>query len=602
MLVLGPPVHARNALLLVCIAAAVCLAQPAAGPGSEPPPPVILISIDTLRADHVGAYGYTRIHTPNIDSYAQPGTLFTAVAAQVPLTLPSHAALFTSTYPFENRIEENAQPVPPGAVTLASVLHSQGYKTAAFIGSVFLERQMGLDQGFDLYDSPFSFDAFSPLSGSMFFIGDAANRYAVRDRRPAALVVRAAERWLSAQRGQPVFVFVHLFDLHTPYAIPPGARPGGVSGYDAELEYVDLELAWFKRALVQSGWWDRSLVVLLSDHGEGLDQHGEATHGYFLYQSTLAVPLLVHWPAPAPARSRPPRVALNAGLIDVAPTILDLLHVPAPPTFEGRSLLGEIDSAAPAPHAVYSQTLYTHDAFGWAPLRSLRLGAFKYIDAPRPELYNLQSDPRELNNLLGSAPVHAAAETKLLRGELAKLLARKPPAEPTPTPGIAPATRALLTSLGYLAAAPRPDAGYAGSAGNAGRASHVDHAGADPKDRLPEIHLYENANLLLAERRFDAAASILRALLVRDPHNTLARRDLGLCHLARGNYSAARTCFQQALAAAPRDFLTRFQLGIAEEHLGLYKAALEDISEACKIAPQAAACRTKIEQLKLKTN
>jgi tetratricopeptide (TPR) repeat protein len=130
----------------------------------------------------------------------------------------------------------------------------------------------------------------------------------------------------------------------------------------------------------------------------------------------------------------------------------------------------------------------------------------------------------------------------------------------------------------------------------------VDHAGADPKDRLPEIHLYENANLLLAERRFDAAASILRALLVRDPHNTLARRDLGLCHLARGNYSAARTCFQQALAAAPRDFLTRFQLGIAEEHLGLYKAALEDISEACKIAPQAAACRTKIEQLKLKTN
>lgn len=587
----GSPVRGWNALLLVCIAAVVCLAQPGAGPGSEPPTPVILISIDTLRADHVGAYGYTRIHTPNIDTYAQPGTVFTAVDAQVPLTLPSHASLFTSTYPFENRIEENAQPVPPGAVTLASVLRSQGYKTAAFIGSVFLERQMGLDQGFDLYDSPFSFDAFSPLSGSMFFTGDAANRYAVRDRRPAALVVRAAERWLSAQRGQPVFVFVHLFDLHTPYAIPPGARPSGVSGYDAELEYVDRELGWFKHALVQGGWWDRSLVVLLSDHGEGLDQHGEATHGYFLYQSTLAVPLLVHWPEPA--RVRPPRVSQNACLIDVAPTILDLLHVPAPPSFEGRSLLREIDSTAPAPHAVYSQTLYTHDAFGWAPLRSLRLGAYKYIEAPRPELYNLQSDPRELNNLLGSAPAHAATEAKLLRGELAKLLARKPPAAPTPPPGVAPATRALLTSLGYLAAAPRPGASHAGSAGN---------AGPDPKDRVAEIRLYENANLLLAERRFDAAASILHALLARDPHNTLARRDLGLCHLARGDYSAARTCFQQALAAAPRDFLTRFQLGIAEEHLGLFSAALENISEACKIAPQAAACRTKIEQLKLKTN
>ncbi|MGD0001611.1 MAG: sulfatase-like hydrolase/transferase, partial [Bryobacteraceae bacterium] len=176
MLALSPPARAWNALLLVCIAAAVCLAQPDAGPGSEPPTPVILISIDTLRSDHLGAYGYTRIHTPNIDSYAQPGTVFTAVDAQVPLTLPSHASLFTSTYPFENRIEENAQPLPPGVVTLASVLHSQGYKTAAFIGSVFLERQMGLDQGFDLYDSPFSFDAFSPLSGSMFFTGDAANR------------------------------------------------------------------------------------------------------------------------------------------------------------------------------------------------------------------------------------------------------------------------------------------------------------------------------------------------------------------------------------------------------------------------------------------
>jgi arylsulfatase A-like enzyme len=584
----GSPARGWNALLFVCIAAVVCLAQPGAAPASEPPTPVILISIDTLRADHLSAYGYTRIHTPEIDSYAQPGTLFTSVDAQVPLTLPSHASLFTSTFPFENRIQENAQPVPPGAVTLASVLRSQGYKTAAFIGSVFLERQMGLDQGFDLYDSPFSFDAFSPLSGSMFFTGDAANRYAVRDRRPAALVVRAAGRWLSAQRGQPVFVFVHLFDLHTPYAIPPGARPSGVSGYDSELEYVDRQLGWFKRALVQSGWWDRSLVLLLSDHGEGLGDHGETTHGYFLYQSTLAVPLLVHWPEPAPVR--PPRVAVNAGLIDVAPTILDFLHVPAPRSFEGRSLLGELDSAAPGPHAAYSESLYTHDAFGWAPLRALRLGAYMYIAAPTPELYNLQTDPRELNNLLRSAPARTAVEAKRLRSELTQLLARRPPAAPAPPPGVAPATRALLTSLGYLAAAPRPDAGRA------------DHAGPDPKERRAEIRLYENANLLLAERRFDDAASILRALLARDPHNTLARRDLGLCHLARGNYSAARTCFQQALAAAPRDFLTRFQLGIAEEHLGLYKAALEDISAACNIAPQAAACRTKIEQLKLKTN
>ena len=169
---LGLLSRARIAPILLRAAAGLCLAWP--GAAVEPPPtPVILISIDTLRRDHLSAYGYARVHTPEIDSYAQPGTLFTAVEAQVPLTLPSHASLFTSTYPFHSRIEENAQPVPPGVVTLASVLRSQGYHTAAFIGSVFLERQMGLDQGFDLYDSPFSFEAFSPLSGSMFFTGGA---------------------------------------------------------------------------------------------------------------------------------------------------------------------------------------------------------------------------------------------------------------------------------------------------------------------------------------------------------------------------------------------------------------------------------------------
>src|SRR6202050_467991 len=171
-------------------------------------PSVILISIDTLRADRLSAYGYRRLQTPHIDSFAQQGTLFANIEAQVPLTLPSHTSLFTSTYPFENQIEENAERVQPGAVTLASVLQSHGYKTAAFIGSVFLESEMGLDQGFDLYDSPFHFEAFSPISGSMFFGGAGRNQYAVRDRRDGVLVLGAARRWLAANRGRPAFVFV----------------------------------------------------------------------------------------------------------------------------------------------------------------------------------------------------------------------------------------------------------------------------------------------------------------------------------------------------------------------------------------------------------
>ncbi len=589
---LGLLSRARIAPILLRVAAGLCLAWP--GAAVQPPrTPVILISIDTLRRDHLSAYGYTRVHTPEIDSYAQPGTLFTAVDAQVPLTLPSHASLFTSTYPFHSRIEENAQPVPPGALTLASALRSQGYHTAAFIGSVFLERQMGLDQGFDLYDSPFSFEAFSPLSGSMFFTGASVNRYAVRDRRAAALVVHAAGQWLRNERGQPVFLFVHLFDLHTPYAIPPGERPKGLSGYDSELQYVDQQLGWLKRALIEGGWWDRSLVVLLSDHGEGLGEHGEATHGYFVYESTLAVPLLVHWPAGTP--DHPAHARVNCGLIDVAPSILEFLHLPAPLSFQGRSLLKEIETAQPAPRAVYSETLYTHDAFGWAPLRALRLGADKYIAAPTPELYNLQADPHERNNLLRRTPAPGAErgarpgaepgveEARRLRDELTRLLAQASPESSKPPSGAAPGSRALLSSLGYLSGAVRPDAG---------------RAGPDPKDRISEIRLYEDANLLLAERRFDQAGSMLRSLLARDPHNTLARRDLGLCHLALGHYAEARKCFQQVLATAPRDFLTRFQLGLAEEHLGRFQAALEDISAACEIAPQAQSCRTKLQDLK----
>ena len=334
------------------------------------PASIILISIDTLRADHLSAYGYRRIRTPNIDSFAQQGTLFSNIESQVPLTLPSHTSLFTSTYPFQSQIEENAERVPPGVVTLASVLRLHGYKTAAFIGSVFLESEMGLDQGFDLYDSPFHFEAFSPISGSMFFGGAGRNRYGVRDRRDGALVLGAARRWLAAnaiQHGAGVFVFAHLFDLHKPYIR---------AGYDGELEYTDRILGTFKQALIQSGWWQRSLVIVLSDHGESLGEHGEDSHGYFVYESTLRVPLIIHWPEGAP--SRPARDDRPGGLMDVAPTVLDFLHIAAPPSFEGRSLLG-----AGGPRGVYSESLYAHDGFGWAPLRSLREGTYKYIDAPR---------------------------------------------------------------------------------------------------------------------------------------------------------------------------------------------------------------------------
>lgn len=529
-------------------------------PAAEPPS-VILISIDTLRADHLSSYGYRTVRTPNIDSFADQGTLFSNIESQVPLTLPSHTSLFTSTYPFESQIEENAEHVPSALVTLASVLRSHGYRTAAFIGSVFLESEMGLDQGFDFYDSPFHFEAFSPISGSMFFGGAGRNQYTVRDRRDGALVLGAARRWLSAHQGAPAFVFAHLFDLHQPYIR---------AGYDGELAYTDHILGAFKQFLVQNGWWQRSLVVLLSDHGESLGEHGENSHGYFIYESTLRVPLIVHWPSGPP---RPARQDAVGGLIDVAPTVLDFLHIAQPPSFEGGSLL------EPAgPHSVYSETLYAHDGFGWAPLRSLRHGDYKYIEAPHPELYNLAADPREQTNLYSKEQVRAQA----LRTELRTLLASHAPKQPASPAAISPRTRALLASLGYLSGGSRAAAGS---------------AMPDPKDRLAEYRLYERAQVLLAGKRLDEAAAAFRQILSRDPKNTLARRDLGGTYVEQKDYAKARECFENVVAAAPDDYMAQFELGIADKHLGLTKEALEHMQTACKVAPAAEQCQRELRTL-----
>ncbi len=527
-------------------------------------PSVILISIDTLRADHLSAYGYRKIRTPNIDSYAQGGTVFGRIDAQVPLTLPSHTSLLTSTYPFENQIEENAEHVGGGAVTLASVLKAQGYQTAAFIGSVFLEREMGLDRGFDFYDSPFHFEAFSPMSGSMFFGGAGQNPYGVRDRRDGALVVGAASRWLNAHSGQAAFAFLHLFDLHKPYHL---------AGYDDEILYVDHLLGVLKESLVKRGAWDRTVVVVLSDHGEGLGDHGESSHGYFIYESTIHVPLLVHWPSGSP--QAPAKMEQPGGLIDVAPTLLDFLHIPLPASFEGKSLLPGGEGV----RFVYAESVHAHDAFGWAPLRSLRVGAMKYVDAPKPELYNLGNDPQERVNLAA----RDAAKASELQGTLKKLLIRYAPKHPAAPDDLSPATRALLGSLGYLAGGPR---------------TGVKSAGADPKDKLQEYQLYEEAQLALYHRRLDEAIALLLRLLANDPKNLLARRDLGSTYLDQKMYGKSREALTEVLAASPNDYVAHFELGIADKNLGLVKEARSQLETACKIAPEAGQCRAELERLK----
>jgi arylsulfatase A-like enzyme len=671
-------------LVMLCWAPTACAAPDAPQPAS-----VILISIDTLRADHLSAYGYTRIHTPHIDSFTQGGTLFAHAEAQIPLTLPSHLSLFTSTYPFQNLVEENGERVPAGVVTLASVLQSRGYKTAAFIGSDFLDQRYGLDQGFDDYDSPFAQETTgvaNPLTTSM--------------RRDGALVVRAARQWLDAHRGQPVFVFVHLFDLHMPYTLPAEvARRQGISRYDAQLEYVDRVMGSFQQELMQSGWWEKSLVVLFGDHGEGLGDHQETDHGYYIYESTLHVPLIMHWPGKdrnskletrnskfetrnwkletrnsksetrnskfenrnskletgnskfeirnsefeirnsksesgnsAPVSSfQFPVSSLSSpvssfpepvDLIDVAPTILDYLRVPAPASFQGTSQLGQLGAFKtdePAkPRPVYSESLYAHDAFHWAPLRALRVGKYKYIQAPKAELYDLDADPREQVNLL----LKNAAMAAELQNELAKLLTRYAPPKRTTPPALSPETLAQLESLGYLAAEPRSDALGA---------HHGVRLPPDPKDRFVEFELYQSAFEAFLEEHTATALPKFQLILRTDPQNTLARFHLGECYLRtkkpqyalrewstvlkldpqyapaaeaigqywleQGDYTKARLRFQQVVALTPDSYTGHFQLAIADEHLGLLPEAREHLEMACKIAPHDENCARELKSL-----
>ena len=628
--------------ILLCLIVVSCVPLIASAASDDAArPPVILISIDTLRADHLSSYGYTKIRTPNIDSFAE--TRFAAAEAQIPLTLPSHTSLFTSTYPFVNHVEENGERVPAGVVTLAGVLRSHGYRTAAFIGSDFMDRRYGLDQGFDVYDSPFD-----------TALARGANPLSLTLRRDGALVERAARVWLDAHRGQQVFVFLHLFDLHYPYTLPPEvARRQGISRYDAQLAYVDQVLGRFQQVLKRGGWWEKSLVVVFSDHGEGLGDHQETDHGYYIYESTLHVPLLVHWPQKTETRNSKietgnsaqapsfdfrvssshdylERVEAPVGLIDVAPTILDFLRVPIPTSFQGASQLGWLKTGeAGPPRAVYSESVYAHDAFRWAPLRALRVGQYKYIDAPKAELYNLESDPREQINLLNKNAAVAAE----LRNDLGKLQSRYAPPERAAPPAIPPETLAQLESLGYLAAEPRGrNAGCGGkAAGVAAMTEPCVTSEPDPKDRFAEFQLYQSAYLDFAEGRSAAAIPKLQSILNKDPQNTLARFHLGECYrntknpqtalrewvitlqldpqyapaaeaigqywMTQGDYTKARLRFAQVLALSPESYTGHFQLAVADKHLGLLAEAHEHLEIACRIAPHDENCARELKSL-----
>jgi arylsulfatase A-like enzyme/Flp pilus assembly protein TadD len=421
-------------------------AQPGAATGFN----VVLFTLDTLRADHLGCYGYEAAETPHLDTIAAGGVRFSDAVTAFPVTLPAHCTIMTGKYPPAHGVRDNGTyRLISQHQTLAERLQAAGYATAAVIGAFVLDRRYGLDQGFDVYDDKITMQY--RIRGEP----EPAN-----PQRPANVVVDAAIRWLEAHRsqraGRPFFLWIHLFDPHTPYTPPePFQTRYAANPYDGEVAFTDQQVGRFLAALRQRELLDRTLVVAVGDHGEGLGDHGELEHGLLIYGATMRVPLIFHAPAIIP----PGRVVDDrvVGTVDIAPTILDLLGLD-PIECDGSSL---VRSTSTADRVLYLETLYPKLRRGWSPLHGLRRHNDKYILAPTPEYYDLRTDPGEIRNLADDRPSAANA----LAARLREVMSAFPVEDPTSDARVTPDAEALekLAALGYvgseapLGSGPLPD-------------------------------------------------------------------------------------------------------------------------------------------------
>jgi arylsulfatase A-like enzyme/tetratricopeptide (TPR) repeat protein len=508
---------------------------------------VILISVDTLRADHLSCYGYRAAETRNIDAIAAGGTRYMHVSAQIPLTLPSHVSLLSSTYPFVNGVRDNGQTLSSGARTLATVLHTRGYRTGAFIASFVLDRRFGLSQGFDEYNGNFDVrQANTTDPGNL--------------KRSGNEVVESAMAWIRQEDQRPFFLFLHLYDLHTPYRIP--RRTGHVT-YDDALAYEDSVIGRFWSFLSGQGLLNHTLTVFTADHGEGLGDHGESAHGYFVYQSTLRVPLLVHWPQ----GSRYPAVVDRAAaLIDVAPTILDYLGIPRPFEFQGQSLMTLVPGGREQPQ-IYGESTYAQRHFACSSLASWSDGRYKYIESSKPELYDLLRDPGEQNNLYDSRRVLAVTYHEQLR---AFTTPQGSPARGEKQQSSADAVT-RLRSLGYLA----------------GTSAAVSSAtsGPAPQERLAAWEQYGHALALAAAGERPRAAQILLQMLSQTPDLIDVRLSLGLLWQQQGRHKDAAAEFRRVLQQDPKIAMAHFNLGTSLAAEGQADAAADEFKAALALEP-----------------
>ena len=518
---------------------------------------LLLVSLDTVRADHLGCYHYAGAQTPQIDALAASGLRFEQASTVVPLTLPAHSSLMTGTFPGWHGVKDNGGfYLGDDQLTLAEMLQGHGFRTGGFVGAFVLDRRWGIAQGFQKFFDDFDLDKFANAS-AMDTI-----------QRPGAEVVDRALEWLQEEPKRPFFGWVHLYDAHTPYEAPepfqsrfPRTRAGA---YDAEIASVDAQVGRLLGALRADGRLDDTLVIVVADHGEMLGEHGELTHGFFIYEGATHIPLIISGPG-VPAGIVDDQVRI----VDVVPTALSLLGIPVPAQVQGANLM----PLARGQHlglVAHSESWYPRYHYGWSELRSIQDGRFKLIRAPRPELYDLATDRDEARD----RSTEYASRLDLFGRALDEFESRttRAGAPQGPRP-IDAETEERLAALGYVA-------------GSVNLKTLDEPARGDPKDKIELYNLLKEAATLSVEGKVDEAVATVKEALATDP-------EIIEGHMLLGNFYKKLKRPQDAIAAY-RDALARdnehqnalFSLALAYKDEGRLDEAQVGFERARELDPR----------------
>jgi arylsulfatase A-like enzyme len=574
---------------------------------APPPPNVILITLDTVRADRMGFLGSKRGLTPNLDTMARQSVVFTRAYSQVPLTAPSHATILTGTYPQFNQVSDFQVPLAQELPYAPEILRTHGYHTAAFVGAIILDPNArfapGFDRGFDTYDAGFR----------TWHSGE--DRYHTTERRGGEVVAHALA-WLNQHPRGPFFMWVHLYDPHHPYDPPEPYKSKYASApYDGEIAYTDSAVGKFLSQLRVRGLYDNSVIAVMADHGEALGDHGEDTHGIFLYDETIHVPLVIKLPSAA-ARAKNPagktsttqvsakkaaagrRIENPVELVDVLPTILQAVKIPVPPEVQGESLLAMLTpKAAPAEAAgasaatsldrpAYAETDYPHRAYGWSPLRALRTGKYLYIKAPRQELYDQLADPKSEHDLSSVS----TAVTSTLAGQLDAFREKTSSSREAPKAVVDPEAQTKLAALGYMA-----------SGGNGANAGAKDQ-GADPKDKIEIANMSNQANFLFEDQRCQEAVPLLQQLIAREADASLPYVQLGRCLILIRDFPKAVPVLRKIVESRPDLTISRFQLSMALLATGDIAGAVPELETVVARIPNWERARLLLANVYLQTD